>query len=125
MRCRPIDENGDMMPVFSEKDMLEGYKAVGTIAGERLKLIRGEWWEDETVGFRMVPYLIDSAKENETNFFMNYITSYLAATEGCKGITDVEVTYKNRELKYSCRMIADGGSMNLEVGEDELLSTVY
>ena len=82
MRVRPEDSNGDMMPVSQNSDMIEGSKAVAQIVKDRILLYRGEWWEDETLGFQLPQFLADTVRKNDVGLLGKYITSYVASTFG-------------------------------------------
>ena len=126
MLFRPVDENGDMMPVLTSSQMLTGGEAVRMAAEARVALVEGEWWEDPELGFRMYSMLIDSARAGDAQMLENYITAYLAQTQGCTGVINTSVELKNRGIYYNCTLLADDGSSDdLEVAQDVLLSTVY
>lgn len=123
MRYRPVDENGDMVPILSLSDLKEGREAVALAVMHRLKLINGEWWENEDLGFRMWDYLIASAKAGQADFLMSYITSYIMETEGCTGMTDVSIDYSNRQLVYKGKILTEFGTQEIEaeVGDSGIL----
>ena len=126
MLYRPVDENGDMMPIQNASQMSSGGQAVRLAADARVALIEGEWWEDTELGFHMYSLLTDSARTGETQMLENYITSYLAQTKGCAGVTNVELKTVGRDLVYSCTLLADDGtSAELGVDQDVLFCTVY
>ena len=51
MILRPVDDNGDVLPVLSSGDLLRGAEAVAQLVRDRLTLFIGEWWENSSVGF--------------------------------------------------------------------------
>ena len=53
MIVRPVDENGDMMPVIKSSQMLSGAEAFAQIVEQRLHFYYGEWWENPTLGIRI------------------------------------------------------------------------
>ena len=66
MRLRPVDANGDILPVRSSGDLLSGAEAVALLVKDRLSLLRGEWWENPEMGFgileRLRPSLLTEAE---------------------------------------------------------------
>ena len=121
MRVRPIDENGDMIPVYSASQMFEGAKAVAQIAKDRLLFFKGEWWEDDSLGVSIPEYMISSMRGDSIGLFGKYITSYIAGTEGVTEITDVNVIKTDSMLEYGCILKTGDGQEQLEVNLDGLL----
>ena len=121
MVVRPTDENGDMMPIQSGNQMLTGTKAVAQIARDRLLFYRGEWWEDESLGIRIPDFLANSIRASDVNLFARYITSYLAETEGVRGISSVSAEYDKRSLIFRAILVTDEGSEPLEVNMSGIL----
>lgn len=125
MLVRPVDENGDMMPISYASQMLEGGDAVGQVARQRLELYYGEWWEDETAGFRIPQFLATGVRKENLELMEKYISSYVKRTEGVESISDTSVIYYNRELTYTGIIHTQGESSRVEVGLDGLLSSEY
>ena len=46
MRIRPVDQNGDVLPVLHASDMFSGSVAVAKLVEDRLNLYSGDWWEN-------------------------------------------------------------------------------
>lgn len=121
MRIRPVDAQGDMMPIQNLSQMKEGGEAVAEIARERLLFYYGEWWEDESVGLRIPEFLADTIKKNDVDMVAKYITSYLSETEGVVGISNVRVEYNRRRFVYSALLVSGDGAEVLEVDLSGLL----
>ena len=51
MLMRPVDASCDILPVLSSSAMLSGPEAMALLVENRLSLLRGEWWENPSVGF--------------------------------------------------------------------------
>ena len=43
MVIRPVDENGDVLPVLSPSDLSRGVPANALLARDRLQLLTGDW----------------------------------------------------------------------------------
>ncbi len=118
MKVRPEDGNGDMMPIQSLDQLIEDAPAVAQIMRSRVRLVHGEWWEDETLGFKAPQFLVDNVRQGNLGMLEQYISTYLAGTPGVARISDVELTFSNHKLRYSC--IATTGTGGSEVVEVDL-----
>ena len=122
MNVRPLtDPNGDMVPVYSKRQMLHGPQAVAQIIAMRIGLNRGEWWEDPNIGFQIPDFLSATARKEDLNMLAKYIASFISAGEGVTGINDVEIEYENHEMTFKCVVNTNEGSTNVEVSLDGLL----
>ena len=118
---RPADENGDMMPVAFSSQMLDGAKAVAQVVKQRLQLYYGEWWEDESEGFRILPILSSGVKQESVQMLAQYITSYVAGTVGVTSVTGSSVRVTGRTMTYKCTVHVGEESETVEVNLDGLL----
>ena len=121
MVVRPVDSDGDMMPVQNLDQLLSGTPAVAQIIHDRLKFLYGEWWEDETLGFQVPKFLVDNVRFNETGMLEMYISDYIASTEGVRIIKDVNMEHSHHKLTYSCKVIAGDSEEQMEVDMSGLL----
>ena len=60
MVIRPVDEDGDILPVLSPVNLLKGVKAETELIRDRLHLLSGDWWENPFWGNAA----LDMLKEN-------------------------------------------------------------
>ena len=86
MIVRPVDSDGDMMPVAYAEQMESGGKAVAQVVRQRLLLYFGEWWEDEQAGFRIPQFLYEGVRSNNIQMLLKYISSYVASTDGVDSV---------------------------------------
>lgn len=121
MKVRPLDINGDMMPIQQSSQLLDGAQAVAQVAKERLAFYYGEWWEDETLGIRIPDFLMSSVRESDISLFAKYITSYLGETEGVIGISGASVELKGKQMIYRATILTEFGSAGVEVDLNALL----
>ena len=121
MKVRPVNEEGDMIPVQYESQMVKDASAVAQVVKERLSFYRGEWWEDRTIGIRLPEFLADNVRRSDVDILGKYITSYVAETEGVTGVGSVSVSYEKRVLYYRCVIQTDFGSEVVEVDLNGLL----
>lgn len=125
MRCRPVDEYGDWYPISSQKEMIEGAVAVALAVDARLGLPRGEWWEDENLGFQLPEMMIKTLKINDVPVAAAYISTYIKATPGVISVSDVQFETSDLRMSYSCTIQTRDGSAEVEVSENELLPAIY
>lgn len=123
MRYRGLDHNGDMQPAVS---ILQGTEAVGAAVESRLKLYRGEWWEDTKVGFSIPDFLHRGARLSRDGaaLMTNYISSYVADTPGVKEVLDASGGVDAHQLKYSCRVRTEYGTVERSVAQDALFYAI-
>ena len=122
MRARPVDANGDMLPVAFADDEITGAKAVAQVAKQRLQFLYGEWWEDETEGFRILPFLEATVRRDRLQMLAKYISSYIADTEGVTSVTNDKIELVGRQATYYCVLHTGDETEVLEVNLDGLLS---
>lgn len=126
MLFRTVDANGDMMPIQKAEQMSSGADAVAGAVDSRLAMLYGEWWEDETLGFRVPEFLFNTVRTHETPMLEKYISKYIVATRGVAGIAGVITNLNNRQFVYNCKILTDNGeSTELEVQSDGILRAVY
>ena len=78
MRCRPVSDEGDMVPVLRGDQMLTETDAVAGAMYSRLKFNHGEWWEDRSIGFSVPRFLIEGLRGGNTaQTLMGYISAYI------------------------------------------------
>ena len=116
MLIRPLDENGDMIPMHSLDQMIDGETAVAQVIHLRLDLEHGEWWEDESLGFRVPEFLVNGARRGDIDMLAKYIASYVSGTQDVRAVTNVTTAYSGRELIFGCTaVLEDGKSSVVEV----------
>lgn len=70
--------------------MVEGAEAVAVVAVEKLNLILGEWYQDETAGIPWIPNIIGS---KATVAALNYIAGYISnELSTIPEVTNVDIT---------------------------------
>ena len=109
MTLRPMDENGDVLPVSSSSRMCSGPSAVGSLAFLRLKLYQGDWWEDEEEGCGILELLRrNRISSGNLSLLSSSLSSYLAQTPGAMDIRNAEITMNGHLASYSCQLITEG-----------------
>ena len=111
---RPLDENGDILPVLSSGDLLRGTEAVAALVRERLNLLTGDWWENPAWGNEVLDMLQESRlTEEEAQPLASYLSSYIRETPGVRDVVGVSFSAGDRTFRYSCTVETDTGSADI------------
>lgn len=122
MRTRPLGPDGDYVPIYSLSQMASGSDAVRQVVDLRLRLNRGEWWEDEEIGFQVPEFLTESARSGDVDLLSKYISMYISQSMGVRAIEDVLATFTGHDMTYTCVVLTDDGtSETVEVNINGLL----
>ena len=121
MVVRPVDTDGDMMPIQNLDQLISGAPAVAQIVQDRLHLLYGEWWEDETLGFRVPKFLVENVRFGDTGMLEMYISDYIAGTEGVRIIKDISTDFTDHKFTYKCAVNTGDSTEELEVDMSGLL----
>ena len=122
MIVRPLDENGDMMPIHSADQMIKDTEAIAQVIRLRLNMLYGEWWEDETLGFRIPEILAGNARRGDVDLLSKYVAAYVSESEGVRAVTNVTATITGHELSFYCQALTtDGDTATVEVDLNGLL----
>lgn len=117
-----IDPHGDWMPIQSKKQMLNDARGVAQIVAMRLSLNYGEWWEDETLGFRVPEFLAATAKQNDLDMLSKYTASYISDSYGVAGLANVKAEYDNdHKLLFTANVVAAETGESVGVTIDGIL----
>ena len=103
MQLRPVDENGDILPVLSSRSLLSGPEAAAQLVKNRLSLLSGEWWETPEDGFPVLEILESSrVTDADSSALASRITEYIRETPGVRDVEDVRFSVNGRQFSYSC-----------------------
>jgi len=115
MVLRPVDENGDILPVLASASLLKGAEAVARLVKDRLELLSGDWWENPARGNEILEMLKESRlTEADTRALASYITSYIRQTEGVLDVEDVVSFMEGTQFSCSCRVDTEDGSAEID-----------
>ena len=115
MILRPVDENGDILPVLVSASLLKGAGAVARLVKDRLELLAGDWWENPAWGNAVIDMLKESRlTEADTQALANYITSYIRQTDGVLEVEDVVFSMEGKTFSYSCLVDTEDGSAEID-----------
>ena len=115
MILRPVDSNGDILPVLSSASLLRGPEAVARLVKDRLELLSGDWWENPARGNGILEMLKESRlTETDTRALANYITSYIRRTPGVLEVEDVAIALEGNAFSCSCRVDTEDGPAQID-----------
>ena len=110
MVIRPVDENGDILPVLSPVNLLKGVKAETELIRDRLHLLSGDWWENRSWGNMIVELLKETRyTEADQQLLASYLTSYIRETPGVQDVRDMAWSVEGRQFHFSCLVETDSG----------------
>lgn len=117
MRYRKIDSSGDM--VFgSSNDFYEGTTAVTQAIYTNLKLLYGEWWEDQDQGLPLFEQILGQTGSPESVQAVDLlIQSQINQTQGVIGLSDFTSSYDsiNRTYTANCTVQTQYGDATINV----------
>ena len=119
MIMRPVDSNGDVMPVLSSGDLLRGAEAVAQLVRDRLTLFIGEWWENSSVGFWILErFQYQRITEQNASGLCSEIAGYIRGTPGVLDVINIQVSVVGRKINMSCTVHTEYGTadINYEFG---------
>ena len=115
MNMRPVDQNGDILPVLTNSELLTGARAVGELAGNRLNLLAGDWWENPSWGNRIIEMLREGRlTQADAQALATYLTDYIRKTDGVEEVRDGCFSVEGRGFSYSCVVITEDGSATVQ-----------
>ena len=115
MRLRPVDENGDILPVLSSGSMLKGPEAVARLVKDRLELLAGDWWENSAWGNEIINMLQESRlTEADTQALVSYLSSYIRETPGVLDVRDAVGSVNGKQFSFSCTVDTEYGEAEID-----------
>lgn len=122
MKYRPVDQNGDLMPCGTKQAVSVDADAVLEAVKSRLHLFRGEWWENDSIGFAVPDLLIETVRiSHDTNMLSGYITAYIAQTPGVASVDHVDTSIEGHKMTYACSVTTIYDPTEREVITDVVL----
>lgn len=115
MRYRELDQNGDMTFGGNSKNFLKGLPAVVQAIKTRIKLLKGEWWENSEEGF---PLFQDVLGKYDELKIRTGIVERIQQTPGVLSVSNVEIIFKNRKLNFNCNVSTIYGNTDFSFSEE-------
>ncbi len=107
---RPVDASGDVLPVLYAADMQTGAEAVAVLAGDRLRLLSGDWWENPEWGCEILDLIRDSRlTEKDAQAVSTYLSAYVRETPGVLDVRDEQWEFSGNRLLWSCTAVTEYG----------------
>ncbi len=114
MVIRPVDEDGDILPVLSPVNVLKGVRAETELIRERLHLLTGDWWENRSWGNMIVELLKETRyTEADQQLLASDLSSYIRETPGVQDIRDMAWFVNDRQFRFSCIVETESGSTEI------------
>ena len=111
---RPVDDNGDVLPVLTSSDPVKSAPAVALLIRDRLDLLAGDWWENPEKGNSLLRMLQDSRlTEADQQALGTYLSSYIRETDGVQDVRDVSFSVVGRRFSFSCVIDTEDGSAEI------------
>jgi len=112
---RPVDNNGDILPVLSSADLLRDVLAVARLVKDRLELLAGDWWENLTWGNGIINMLQESRlTEADMQALVSYLSSYIRETTGVLDVRDAEGSVNGKQFSFSCTVDTEYGDAEID-----------
>ena len=114
MIIRPVDDNGDILPVLASSVLLSGAPAVARLVEDWLNLYAGDWWENPDWGNRILEMLRESRlTEADAQALANYLTEYIRKTDGVEEAREAVFSVEGRRFSYACTVVTDEGQADV------------
>lgn len=117
LRCRRLDENGDVMFGAGDAGFVYGLEAMVQVLKTRIASIAGEWWEgddESTIPWmtEIVGEMLPAGRDEEISLM---IVDRITDTVGVLDVEDVECEVVDRHLRFSCTANTVYGEVPVEV----------
>ena len=119
MIMRPVDSNGDVLPVLSSGDLLRRAEGVAQLVRDRLTLFIGEWWENSSVGFWILErFQYSRITEQNASGLCSEIAGYIRGTPGVLDVEDIRFSVVSRRINFSCTVKTAYGEAKVSYNGD-------
>ena len=114
MVMRPVDGNGDVLPVLRSRDLARGAAAEAQLARDRLNMLVRDWWENLGWGNQIIELMKDARlTEADGQALASYLTGYIRETPGVTDVRDVTFSLAGKRLSYSCTAECEEGTFGI------------
>ena len=114
MILHACDEKGDWRPVRVRTEVLSGKGAIARLIENRLRWLKGEWWENPEQGLDVLEvFREERVSEMALNRIINDITKYISETPGVVSVENVVGRLEGKEILYECRALTEEGSIDV------------
>lgn len=105
MKYRILDENGDYSFGKGQQNLTYGTYAVTQAIQTRLKLLKGEWWENTELGLPLYQSILGQSGVTEKIYIIDtLIKEQIVGTQDVIGIIDFSSSFDSvtRSYSFSC-----------------------
>ena len=114
MIIRPVDDNGDILPVLHSASLFRGVRAEARVIRDRLDLLVGDWWENRSWGNNILTMLKESRlTAADQQVLSSYLSSYIRQSPGVREIYDVTFSLNGREFTFACSVATESGTARI------------
>ena len=112
---RPVDPDGDILPVLHSGEMFSGALAVASLVESRLELYAGDWWENSSWGNEVLRMLQEGRLTNaDAQALSTYLTEYVRETSGVQDVMDVRFSVDGHRFGWECTVLTEYGKAGIE-----------
>ena len=115
MKMRPVDPDGDVLPVLHTGEMFSGALAVASLVQSRLVLYSGDWWENPSWGNEILRMLQEGRlTQADAQALSTYLTEYVRETSGVQDVMDVRFSVEGSRFGWECTVLTEYGKAGIE-----------
>ena len=115
MKMRPVDSDGDILPVLHTGEMFSGALAVALLVESRLELYCGDWWENPAWGNEILRMLQEGRlTEADAQALSTYLTEYVRETSGVQDVMDVRFSVEGHRFGWECSVLTEYGKTKVD-----------
>ena len=115
MKMRPVDPDGDILPVLHTGEMFSDALAVASLVESRLQLYAGDWWENPAWGNEILRMLQKGRlTEADAQALSTYLTEYVRETSGVQDVMDVRFSVDGHRFGWECTVLTEYGKAGIE-----------
>lgn len=119
MLYRPVDSTGDMFPIARKEQLLFGTAALAEAIKSRMRLHRGEWWEEADTGSPILDLLTaQKVSVDHMGAIAHQIVGYISQTEGVRSVQASQPTYNQAQRSMTLLCVVTpttGEAFSMEV----------
>lgn len=116
MRYRMLDVDGDYQFGKGQQNFTYGTYAVAQAIKTRLKLLKGEWWENTSEGLPLFEQIL-GVNGTQDNLLIadSLIKERIISTDNVKSIENFTSEYINRTYTFSCTVNTKFGDVTVSM----------
>lgn len=111
-----LDVDGDYQFGKGQQNFTYGTYAVAQAIKTRLKLLKGEWWENTSEGLPLFQNILGSPGDQDNLYLVDsLIKERIIGTENVKSIESFSSEYINRHYTFSCTVNTKFGEVTVSM----------